>query len=248
MDVRIRQIVPKAPGTYFIVTDNSQIQEIEEESRLRIFFINSELGPVNCLVKFAKNDVQSFRETFGRASRSKQKKGDFGHKVCEDALSGGPIGVVNLRAFDDIRDVAQVASINPNTKLVTAVRDELVPYTMLFNRNGFWIANKENITQNWYETTGYLNFANISTQDVSIFVVKASDADVANLTAEGEETLDSTQLEVTDYEGLNWSTKVKDTFVKVYIFKNTFENAHTNSLYGSLFNQDDTTSVHSSPT
>ena len=41
MDVRIRQIVPKAPGTYFIVTDNSQIQEIEEESRLRIFFINS---------------------------------------------------------------------------------------------------------------------------------------------------------------------------------------------------------------
>lgn len=240
MDVRIRQIVPKAPGTYFIVTDNSQIQEIEEESRLRIFFINSELGPVNCLVKFAKNDVQSFRETFGRASRSKQKKGDFGHKVCEDALSGGPIGVVNLRAFDDIRDVAQVASINPNTKLVTAVRDELVPYTMLFNRNGFWIANKENITQNWYETTGYLNFANISTQDVSIFVVKASDADVANLTAEGEETLDSTQLEVTDYEGLNWSTKVKDTFVKVYIFKNTFENAHTNSLYGSLFNQDDT--------
>ena len=240
MDIRIRQIVPKAPGTYFIVTDNSQIQEIEEESRLRVLFINSEMGPVNCLVKFAQNDIQSFRETFGRSSRSKQKKGDFGHKVCEDALSGGPIGVVNLRAFDSTRDLTRVATINPNTKLVTATRDELVPYTDLFNRNGFWIANKENITENWYSTTGFLNFANVSTQDVSVYVVKASDADVANLTAEGDESLDSTQLEVTEYEGLNWSTKVKDTFVKVYIFKNTFQNAHTNSLYGNLFNVDDT--------
>lgn len=239
MDTRLRQIVPKGPGIYFVVTDNSQVTEIEDENRLRVIFINSQQGPVNCLVKFAQNDTASFTATFGKASRTKEKKGDFGHKVCLDALQAGPIGVINLRSFDDTRDLLQIASINPNTKLVTAVREAKVPYSQLFNRNGYWTPRKENITEKYYDTTGFLNFGNIGTNDVSIFVVKASVSDVEYLTDQYDETLEDTDLEITDYPGLNWNMKLLDTFVKVYVFNNTFKDAHNNKSYGQYFTDED---------
>lgn len=239
MDTRLRQIVPKGPGVYFIVTDNSQVAEIEAESRLRVIFINSQQGPVNCLVKFAQNDTASFTATFGKASRTKEKKGDFGHKVCLDALKAGPIGVINLRTFDETRDLTQVATINPNTKLTTAVREAKVPYSDLFNKNGYWNPRKENVTEKYFSTTGFLNFGNVSTNDVSLFVVKAPESDVANLTDQFDETLENTTLEITDYPGINWNMRLKDTFVKVYVFQNAFMNAHNNQSYGQYFDAND---------
>ena len=240
MDIKLRQIVSKAAGIYFIVTDNSQIPAIEEESRLRVIFINSPKGPVNCLVKFAQNDTASFTSIFGTANRSKEKKGDFGHKVCLDALTAGPIGVINLRSFDDNEDVTQVASINPNTHLITGVKTDKVPYASLFNRNGYWIPDKEMLTEKYFETSGYLNFANVGSNDVSVFVVKATETEVSMLTNEYEKTLAETYLEIDDYPNLDFNMRLVDTFVKVYVFNNNFNGAHLNATYGQYFNADDT--------
>lgn len=243
MDTKIRQIVSKAAGIYFIVTDNSHIDAIEEESRLRVIFINSPKGPVNCLVKFAQGDTSSFTTIFGKPNRSKEKKGDFGHSTCLDALSGGPIGVINLRAFDDNEDTTQIASINPNTCLNTGVKADKVPYSSLFNKNGYWTPDRDILTEKYFATDGYLNFGNIGNEDISLFVVKAKESDVSALTDQYDKTLEECSLEIDDYPNLDFNTRLSDTFVKVYVFNNTFENAHFNATYGQYFNDDDTITV-----
>lgn len=240
MDIRLRQIVSKAAGIYFIVTDKSQVSAIEEESRLRVVFINAQKGPVNCLVKFAKGDTSSFTTIFGKANRSKEKKGDFGHKVCLDALSSGPIGVINLRVFDDEADTTQVATINPNTCFDSGVRVDKVPYSSLFNKNGYWTPDRDILTEKYYENDGYLNFGNIGNSDVSVFVVKAKESEVSQLTEEYNKTLEECALEIDDYPNLDFNVRLSDTFVKVYVFNNTFAGAHLNQTYGDYFKSDDT--------
>ena len=240
MDIRLRQIVSKAAGIYFIVTDNSQVNAIEEESRLRVVFINAPKGPVNCLVKFAKGDTSSFTTIFGKANRSKEKKGDFGHKVCLDALSSGPLGVINLRVFDDEQDTTQVATINPNTCFDSGVRVDKVPYSSLFNKNGYWTPDRDILTEKYYENDGYLNFGNVGNSDVSVFVVKAKESEVSQLTEEYNKTLEECALEIDDYPNLDFNTRLSDTFVKVYVFNNTFAGAHLNATYGQYFESDDT--------
>lgn len=235
LDPKLRQIVSKQAGIYFIVTDKSQVAEIEEESKLRLYFINTEEGPVNCMYKFAQGDIAGFRSVYGKATRAKEKKGNFSHKVCEDGLSAGPIGVINIRSFDNDRDVTNIATINPNTVIASSVKVDKIPYVDLFDRNGFWSVKPSLITEKYYQTNGYLNFANVGSVNVSLFVVKAKDQEVALITSEYNKSLEATDLEIDDYPGLNWNTKVKDTFVDVYVFKNDFKEAINNPYYGYLF-------------
>lgn len=238
LDVKLRQIVSKQAGIYFIVTDKSQVADIEEESKLRLFFINTEDGAVNSLCKITQGDVAGFRQVYGKATRAQEKKGNFSHKVCEDALSSGPIGVINIRNFDNDRDVTNVATINPNTIIVSGVKVDKVPYVDLFDKNGFWSVKPQLVTEKYYPTNGYLNFANVGSSNVSIFVVKSTEQEVAMVTSEYNKTLESTQLEIDDYPGLNWNTRLKDAFVTVYVFKNDFKEATNNPYYGHLFNSD----------
>jgi len=234
MDPKLRKIITKEAGVYFIVTDSSQVSEVADDPKLRLYFINSESGPFNSLVKFAQGDTDSFTAVFGKSTRSLEKKGNFSHRVCLDSLSAGPIGVVNLRKFDDLRDVTNVATINPNTLMLSYVKEDSVPLTSLYNKNGFWSAKSGNITDKYFPTS-YLNFGNVGNKDVSLFVTKSKSTEVLEKTNEGENTLEETELEIDEYPGLNWNALLKDTFVTVWVFNNTFSDWATNSSYSYLF-------------
>jgi hypothetical protein len=185
------------------------------------------MGPVNSLVKFAQGDVSGFESVFGTAKRSVEKMGNFGIKVCTDALKAGPIGVVNIRKFDKDRDITSVATINPNSWMHTNIKDT-VPYEDLFDTNGFWSPKASNITTKYYGTSysdqAYLNFGNVGVKNISLYVIKSTKEDVEMYTNQGDETLEKTSLSIEDYPGLNWNTKLADTFVSVYVFENDFEN------------------------
>ncbi len=234
MDIKIRQIIPESAGTYFIVTDSSQVQEFESEGRLRLVIGCFETGPVNVAIKFAKGDKTAFESVYGRTSRSQEKKGNFSHKTVLDALSSGPVCVLNLRKFSDTLDTAGICGLSPNT-IQELEGTKVVPYRKLFNMNGFWVPREENLEE-LLDKENVLNFANIGQHDASIFVTKADKRFVDGLTGQGDETLADTSLEVEDYLALDFNMKVKDTFVTVHIFHKTFDNeASKDSAYGQLF-------------
>lgn len=233
MDVKLRQIVSESAGTYFIVSDNRENTNIESENKLRLYFINSEKGPINMLVKFAKGDTAAFKSVFGKATRMQEKKGNFSISTCLDALGAGPIAVINLRNFTNA-DVAGVIGMNPN---VNAGETKTVEYSSLFNRNGFWVPKAEQIANQLTADT-LLNFGNVASQDLTIIVTKAQKENVSLLTNEGEKTLRETSIEIDEYPALDFDMLLGDSFVDVYVFNNTFTPATvgTNKYYGHLFN------------
>lgn len=233
MDIRLREIAGKAAGTYFIVTDNSGVSEIETTSNLRLFFINTEKGPVNTIVVFNKGDKSSFETVFGKRMRKKEKQGNFSIKSCLDALSSGPIAVMNLRVFTEL-DTAQVSGVNPNKTVGEKITDK---YSDLFNTNGLWTIRPKNIV-NSLTQEHLLNIGNVGNANVSYFVTVADKSSVDTLTNEGDKTLKNTALEIEEYPALNGDMKVYDTFVDVWCFDNTFDSltVSTNPYYGQLFN------------
>jgi hypothetical protein len=234
MDIKIRNIVTKSAGIYFIVTDNSQVATIESESKMRLFFINVKQGGVNALYQFAKGDITGFQSIFGKASRDQEKKGNFSHQTCIDALRGGPIAVINLRSFNDL-DVVGGFSVNPNGNETHSSDD--IRYDTLFTTNSFWVPNKGQLVNVIAGSENdVLQFANIGTTALSLFVVKSKN--YASLTAEGDLNLENTTLEIDEFPALNFqNTLLKDTFVDVYVFANSFDPAtvNTNPYYGHLF-------------
>lgn len=236
LDVQLRRIVPKAAGTYFIVRDNSQVEEIQNESKMRLFFINVEQGPINMAISFAQGDTAGFTSVFGRGNRMMLKKGNFSIQTCLDALSAGPITVVNLRAFDDTKDKCEVTGFNTNNlKLLTSSVQE-TPYRKLFNINTFWTPNYDKMNDVVENTV--LNFANIGNAPFSVFVTFSKYVNL--VTSEGDKSLANCSMEIDEYPALNFDTLVKDTIVDVYLFNTTFDptTVSTNKYYGHLFNED----------
>lgn len=233
LDVNLRRIVPKAAGTYFIVRDNSQVAELEAENKMRLMFINVEQGPINMAVTFAKGDKTGFKSIFGSGNRLQTKRGNFSVETCLDALTAGPITVINLRAFDDEKDKVGVCGMNFSNKKLTK-QIETTPYRSLFNTNNFWTPVYDNM--NNIITDSILNFANVGIGDFSIFVVRSKD--VSSITDEGEESLKNCSMEIDEYPALDFEQKVKDTCVDVYLFNATFDKSTvtTNKYYGHLFN------------
>lgn len=237
LDVELRRIVPKAAGTYFIVRDNSQVEEIENENKMRLFFINVEQGPTNMALSFAQGDITGFQSTFGRGNRMMKKKGNFSIDTCVDALAAGPITVVNLRAFDDELDTCGVCGMNMNNTNIASTKQVVeTSYRSLFNLNTFWVPNYDamnNLVEN-----AMLNFANIGNSDISIFVVRSTNVDT--ITSEGNLSLANCQMEIDEYPAIDFNTLVKDTIVDVYLFANTFDpkTVGTNKFYGNLFDSD----------
>jgi hypothetical protein len=235
MDPRLLAIAAKAAGTYFIVTDNSLVQTTAVPPNLRIIFVNVPAGPVNTVVVFQQGDTAGLASIFGTASRTQEKKGNYSLRTCNDALVGGPIGVINLRVFAS-EDLVGVAGISPNS---TFLEDKTTAYANVFNTNGFWTAQAKNIAP-LMSRANYLNFANVGASNVSIFVTSAIPANYQSLTSQYGNTLTAMSLSVDDYPGLDMGIKLADTFVDVYVFANTFDpqTVSTNRYYGQLFNSD----------
>lgn len=233
MDVRLQEIASKAAGTYFIVTDKSATVTQTAASKLRLFPINVEKGVTNTIVVFAKGDKTGFQAIFGKTSRIVEKRGNFSIQSCLDALDAGPIAVINLRKFEDI-DLIGICGVDSNPTIVEA---KTTPYADVFNTNSLWTIKPKNIV-NELTDQHVLNFANVGNKDVSIFVVVSKNA--SELTNQSELSLANCTLEIDEYPGLDFEMLLKNTFVDIYVFNNTFAapTVSTNKYYGHLFDVD----------
>ena len=239
IDAQLRRIIPKAAGTYFIVRDNRQVTEIEQESKMRLFFINTEHGPTNVAVTFAKGDKIGFQNIFGKSTRKMKKAGNFSIDDCLDALTVGPITVINIREFSDKDKTTIAGFVASNVKLDNATLT--VPYSNLFTTNTFWTPAYDQMSSKLNKAL--LTFGAVGTNDFSIFVVASKDS-YKTLTSEGENSLEATSIKIEAFPALeNLPIKVKDTFVDVYLFGTRLEQTNTNKYYGHLFDDGDTLDI-----
>lgn len=235
IDIRLRRIIPKAAGTYFIVRDNSQVAELEAENKMRLMFINVEQGPVNVAVSFAKGDKTGFQSIFGKATRAMRKAGNFSIDTCLDALEAGPITVINLRKFTNDHK-AGVSFFNTSTSgssIDSTVVTE-IPYRKLFHTNTFWTPNYNALNE--IDSKTLLQFGNVGKTSLSVIVTKSKTL-YKTLTNEGEKSLKNTELLIEEFPALiDNPAKIKDTMVDVWLFNNNFEDApDTNRYYGECF-------------
>lgn len=235
MDLKLLEIAGKQAGTYFIVTDNSAVPSSITTSKLRLVPISSTKGPVNTVVIFDAGDTTSFETVFGKSTRQMERRGNQSLKTALKCLEAGPVAVINLRKFDNTLDFAGYRAMSANA---TKGETGETPYTSLFNTNSLWTVMPKYLGSKITKENHLLNFANVGTSDISIFVVASTHVESA--TSEGNETLSSTELEIEEYPALNPEMLLKDTFVDVYVFNNTFDpkTVGTNKYYGNFFNAD----------
>lgn len=234
MDLKLLEIAGKQAGIYFIVTDNSAVPAAITTSNLRLVPINSPKGPVNTVVVFQSGDTASFENVFGKSTRQMERKGNQSLKIALKCLEAGPVAVINLRSFDDEQDKTQIRAFSANSE---KGETQLVPYTRLYNMNQLWTVTPKYMA-NLLTQKHLLNIGNIGTSDISVFIVVSTHVD--SVTSEGDNTLGKTELEIEEYPALNPEMLLKDTFVDVYVFNNTFNVADvtTNKYYGQFFDTD----------
>lgn len=234
MDLKLLEIAGKQAGIYFIVTDNSAVPAAITTSNLRLVPINSPKGPVNTVVVFQSGDTASFENVFGKSTRQMERKGNQSLKTALKCLEAGPVAVINLRSFDDEQDKTQIRAFSANSE---KGETQLVPYTRLYNTNQLWTVTPKYMA-NLLTQKHLLNIGNIGTSDISVFIVVSTHVD--SVTSEGDNTLGKTELEIEEYPALNPEMILKDTFVDVYVFNNTFNVADvtTNKYYGQFFDTD----------
>lgn len=234
MDLKLLEIAGKQAGIYFIVTDNSAVPAAITTSNLRLVPINSPKGPVNTVVVFQSGDTASFENVFGKSTRQMERKGNQSLKTALKCLEAGPVAVINLRSFDDEQDKTQIHAFSANSE---KGETKLVPYTGLYNTNQLWTVTPKYMA-NLLTQKHLLNIGNIGTSDISVFIVVSTHVD--SVTSEGDNTLGKTELEIEEYPALNPEMLLKDTFVDVYVFNNTFNVADvtTNKYYGQFFDTD----------
>lgn len=229
MDIRLREIAANSAGTYFLLTDSTPVPEIFSTGKLRLFFINTDKGPVNTVVLFKKGEKTSFQNIFGKRMRKQEKLGNFSIFNVMEALTTSDVAVMNLRKFTSL-DKVGISGLNPN---MVNPENDLTEYANIFNKNGLWTIRAKNIVDK-LDAEHYLNFANIGKSNLSYFVVKSKSYD--SYTTYGNQSLINVPLEIEEYPALDSDMLLRDTFVDVYIFNNTFENASTNKFYGQYFN------------
>lgn len=231
LNAQLVAISNEAAGQYFIVTDKSAAAEVENDTKLRLIFINTEKGVTNTLVKFKKGDTSSLTAMFGNQTRAMAKKGNFSIRTCIDALKGGNIGVVNLRPFDN----TDLCTINAYNIGGDGMESAEVMYTDNFNTRRFWRPDPDKMFKHYAEDN-LISVGVVDNTDKSIVIVKAAQSDIEKQTSRYAEKLTETVLNIEAYPALDVNKTVGDYFVTVYVFNQKFSpTSNTNQYYGHLF-------------
>ena len=87
----------KSAGIYRFVFDKSEVPGDQAET-MRLVVGYSEKGPFNTLVYI--ESISEFETIFGGINKKLERRGCFFHRLAEQALTTGPILVINLKPFN----------------------------------------------------------------------------------------------------------------------------------------------------
>ena len=224
----------KSSGVYRFVYDKSVMNNQLSPETLRLLVGYSDKGPFNTPVYITSRD--EFIKTYGNISKRLEKKGIYFHRLALEALNGGPILCLNLKAFTDesvrfvnfdANDIYSVTTPTGDTNKKTV--------TTLYDTNRFWTINAEDLVD--AVTNKYMVISATDTKDASCSIImrKAVPEEYA-LTI--REYYAGTGDEMPEYLIPIADTQLNDYFMDVYVFRGQFtpELCGPGGVLGRYFN------------
>lgn len=148
----------KSSGMYRFTFDKSEIPgELVENLRLIVGY--SEKGPFNTPVYV--DSASKFIQIFGGINKKLERRGCFFHRMTLQALTAGPVVVLNLKPFNtDAKNPEQlsVASFNPSDNVVITAADVLQKWDVenVYNTTRFWTLESTGLGTRYFEEFGSL--------------------------------------------------------------------------------------------
>lgn len=143
----------KSSGMYRFTFDKSEIPgELVENLRLVVGY--SEKGPFNTPVYV--DSPSKFIQIFGGINKKLERRGCFFHRMTLQALTAGPVVVLNLKPFNTAENNPEqlsVASFNPSDNVAITATDVLQKWNVenVYNTTRFWTLEPSGLGTRYYE-------------------------------------------------------------------------------------------------
>ena len=143
----------KSSGMYRFTFDKSEIPgELVENLRLVVGY--SEKGPFNTPVYV--DSPSKFIQIFGGINKKLERRGCFFHRMTLQALTAGPVVVLNLKPFNTVENNPEqlsVASFNPSDDVAITADDVLKKWNVenVYNTTRFWTLEPSGLGTRYYE-------------------------------------------------------------------------------------------------
>lgn len=202
----------KSSGIYRFVFDKSQLPAEAETRPMRIMMGYSEKGAFNTPVYV--DDPAYFTKLFGGTNKKLERYGDFFHRFCLQALKSGPIYAMNIKNFED----ETVQGINfTNTYPAEPSASDKYLVKDIYDTSRFWVPNPASLLRT---TPSYFNIAAIDSKACSntVFIKKVEPKGYDISFAEWFASVMNGE-EVPAYLDAYRDKKLKDYFLKVYVFR-----------------------------
>lgn len=146
----------KSSGIYRFTFDKSEIPgELVENLRLIVGY--SEKGPFNTPVYV--DSSSKFVQIFGGINKKLERRGCFFHRMTLQALTAGPVVVLNLKPFNTDKSKPEelsVASFNPSDDVAITADSVLKSWNVenVYNTTRFWTLEPSGLGTRYYEKFG----------------------------------------------------------------------------------------------
>lgn len=146
----------KSSGIYRFTFDKSEIPgELVENLRLIVGY--SEKGPFNTPVYV--DSPSKFVQIFGGINKKLERRGCFFHRMTLQALTAGPVVVLNLKPFNTNESKPEqlsVASFNPSDNVAITADSVLKSWNVenVYNTTRFWTLEPSGLGTRYYEEFG----------------------------------------------------------------------------------------------
>lgn len=143
----------KSSGMYRFTFDKSEIPgELVENLRLIVGY--SEKGPFNTPVYV--DSPSKFIQIFGGINKKLERRGCFFHRMSLQALTAGPVVVLNLKPFNTAENNPEqlsVASFNPSDDVTITAESVLKKWNVenVYNTTRFWTLEPIGLGTRYYE-------------------------------------------------------------------------------------------------
>lgn len=143
----------KSSGIYRFTFDKSEIPgELVENLRLIVGY--SEKGPFNTPVYV--DSPSKFVQIFGGINKKLERRGCFFHRMTLQALTAGPVVVLNLKPFNTVEsnpEKLSVASFNPSDDVTITAESVLKKWNVenVYNTTRFWTLEPSGLGTRYHE-------------------------------------------------------------------------------------------------